>query len=299
MVKYFSNFNKTRWLVANPDRLNRTGMDGKPFRCPFCPGNEADTPPESHRFGVMVADGPGWLVRVVPNKFNITEIHEVIIHSPDHEKSIDELPLSQVELIIKAYKERFNFNKEKGQVYIFSNHSLASGASLIHPHSQLVVVPNDIKTNTLEVQPVVNIIEQNDSFVSYCPEFSEWAYEVWIRKISRQARNDIKTTNVSSRAESRDLSFDKLTDQEITDLAKILQSALIKLKKIHAVHYPKKSYGHNFYIFVPSHPKGVQAQDWYLRIIPRFMERAGFELSTRIMVNSVDPKKAAKEFKQK
>ena len=277
MVKYIHNADGTRWLVSNPDRLHRTGMDGKPFRCPFCPGNEKDTPPESHRFGVMVADGPGWSVRVVPNKFNITDIHEVIIHSPDHEKSIDELPLSQVELIIKAYKERFIFNKEKGQVYIFSNHNLSSGASLTHPHSQIVVVPNDIKTNTLEIQPVVNIIEQNDNFISYCPEFSEWAYEVWIKPISN-------------------FQFSIFNQSQISNFAKILQSALIKLKKIHAVHYPKKSYGYNFYIFAPSHPEGDQ--DWYLRIIPRFMERAGFELSTRIMVNSVDPKKAAEELKK-
>lgn len=273
MIKYIHNTNGTRWLVSNPDRLHRTGMDGKPFRCPFCPGNEKDTPPETYRLGKGVADGPGWQVRVVPNKFNITDIHEVIIHSPDHEKSVDELPLSQVELIIKAYKERFSFNKEKGQVYIFSNHNLASGASLIHPHSQLVIVPNGVKTNTLEVQPVVNIVEQNDSFISYCPEFSEWAYEVWIT-------NEIQNSN-----------FKDINETQIKNLAKILQSSLIKLKKIHAVHYPKKSYGYNFYI--------SPGQNWYLRIIPRFMERAGFELSTRIMVNSVDPKKAAEEFKQK
>ncbi|MFH0846361.1 MAG: hypothetical protein V1851_03130, partial [Patescibacteria group bacterium] len=166
-------------------------------------------------------------------------------------------------------------NKEKGQVYIFSNQSLASGASLIHPHSQLVVVPNDIKTNTLEVQPVVNIVEQNDSFISYCPEFSEWAYEIWITK--------------SQKSKIKSQKFEEINENEIKDLAKILQSALIKLKKIHAIHYSKKSYGYNFYI-----PPGP---DWYLRIIPRFMERAGFELSTRIMVNSVDPKIAAEELK--
>ena len=46
---------------------------------------------------------------------------------------------------------------------------------------------------------------------------------------------------------------------------------------------------------MPSHPEGDQ--DWYLRIIPRFMERTGFELSTRIMVNSVEPKVASEELK--
>lgn len=281
MIKYIHNSNSTRWLVSNPDRLHRTGMDGKPFRCPFCPGNEKDTPPETLRLGGGEKDGLGWSVRVVPNKFNITDIHEVIIHSPDHEKSIDELPLTQVELIIKAFKERLNALKEKGQVYIFSNHSLASGASLIHPHSQLVVVPSDVKTNTLEVQPVVNIVEQNESFISYCPEFSEWAYEIWITKNSNdklQMTNELQISN-----------FQNINEKQIKDLAKILQSSLIKLKKIHGVHYPKKPYGYNFYI--------SPGPDWYLRIIPRFMERAGFELSTRIMVNSVEPKNAAEEFK--
>lgn len=278
MVKYIHNSNGTRWLVSNPARLHRTGIDGKPFRCPFCPGNEKDTPPELHRVGVNVADGPGWLVRVVPNKFNITDIHEVIIHSPDHEKDIDELPITQVELIIKAYVARYNVLKEKGQVYIFSNHSLASGASLSHPHSQISVIPPEVKTNTLEVQPIVNIVEQNESFVSYCPDFSEWAYEVWIKPIFN-------------------FQFSILNQFQISNFAKILQSSLIKLKKIHAKNYSKKSYGYNFYISVPSHPKGDQAQDWYLRIIPRFMERAGFELSTRIMVNSVDPKVAVEELK--
>jgi UDPglucose--hexose-1-phosphate uridylyltransferase len=273
MSNYIPDFSKTRWMVSNPDRLVRTGMDGKPFRCPFCPGNEIDTPPEVYRVGEGERDKPGWSIRVVPNKFNITDIHEVIIHSPDHEKNIDELPLSQVELIIKTYKERFNNLKEKGQVFIFCNNSLTSGASLIHPHSQITVVPAEIKTNTLECQPVVNTVEQNESFVSYCPEFSEWPYEVWIKPIFN-------------------FQFSIFNQSQISNFAKILQSMLIKLKKVHAAsaHYSKKLFGYNFYI--PSGP------DWYLRIIPRFMERAGFELSTGIMVNSVEPKLAAEELKK-
>ena len=67
---------------------------------------------------------------------------------------------------------------------------------------------------------------------------------------------------------------------------------LIRLKKVHnaSAHYSKKPFGYNFYI----HPYNP----WYLRIIPRFSERAGFELSTGIMVNSVEAKKAAEEFKK-
>ena len=308
-------------MVANPRRLIRTGMDGKPFRCPFCEGNEADTPPEVYRVGGGEANKPGWQIRVVPNLFPITDIHEVIVHSPDHEKNIEDFSQAQVENIIKTYINRFNFLKDKGKVFIFHNCSLTSGASLIHPHSQVSIVPSEIPTITLAVQPVVNIVEQVGEFVSYCPEYSEWAYEVWIKKIASSStssppRNDneddlsLRALRLrSGQAPRSNLNFENINETQIKNLAKILQSSIRKLKKIHATnpHYAKKPYGYNFYIFVPSHPKGDQTQpvipseveeSFYLRIIPRFMERAGFELSTGIMVNSVSPEKAAEELKK-
>ncbi len=265
-------------MVSNPARTTRTGMDGKPFRCPFCVGNESDTPPEVYQIGEGEANKPGWSVRVFANLFPITDIHEVVVHSPDHNKNVEELSLEQIENIIKTYVNRFNFLKEKGKVFIFSNQSLVSGASLIHSHSQISVVPNDIPTDTLVAQPIANIVEQTGEFVSYCPEYSEWSYEVWINQIQN--------------SEFRIQNFENLDENQVKNLAKILQSSLIKLKKVHDgnPHYAKKPFGYNFYIS-PDNP-------WYLRIIPRFMERAGFELSTGIMVNSVEAKKASEELKK-
>jgi len=259
-------------------------MDGKPFRCPFCPGNEEDTPPEIYWVGNGEANKPGWKIRVVPNMFPITETHEVVIHSPDHEKNVENFLPEHVEDIIKTYINRFNFLKDKGKVFIFHNYSLISGASLIHPHSQITVIPNEIPTETLPVQPVVNILEQVGEFISYCPEYSEWAYEIWIREITNnksQITNELQTSN-----------FKDLNENQIKDLAKILQSSLIKLKKVHDgnPHYSKKPFGYNFYIY--------PYENWYLRIIPRFMERAGFELSTGIMVNSVSAEKAGEELRK-
>lgn len=247
-------------------------MDGKTFRCPFCPGNEEDTPPEVYRVGGGEVNKQGWQVRVVPNLFPITEIHEVIIHSTSHDKNIHDLEPGQAEDIVKTYINRFNAHKDKGKVYIFSNQSLASGASLIHSHSQVSVVPMDIPTDTISSQPVENIIEQNNSFVSYCPAYSEWSYEIWIKALGQNL-------------------FESLTNGEAKDLAAILQSMINKLKKIHgnSAHFSKKEFGYNFYI---------NAYDsWYVRIIPRFMERAGFELSTGIMVNSVTAEKASQELR--
>jgi len=230
MSKYISDSSKSHWLVSNPVRIARTGMDGK----------------------------------------------------PDHNKNVEELTLDQIENIIKTYTNRFNFLKEKGKVFIFSNQSLISGASLVHSHSQISVVPNDIPTDTLAVQPVVNIVEQVGEFVSYCPDYSEWSYEVWIKPIFN-------------------FQFSIFNETQISNFSKILQSAILKLKKIHAnnPHYSKKPFGYNFYIQPYGEPVLSEVEGWYLRIIPRFMERAGFELSTGIMVNSVEAKRASDELKQK
>src|SRR3990172_1270939 len=73
-------------------------------KCPFCAGNEATTPPEVYRIGPGEKDKPGWLVRVVPNKYPITDIHEVIIHSPDDAKDIEQIPIEQVTHILTAYR---------------------------------------------------------------------------------------------------------------------------------------------------------------------------------------------------
>jgi len=154
---------------------------------------------------------------------------------------------------------------------------LISGASLPHPHSQISVVPEEIPTNTLPIQPVVNIVEQVGEFVSYCPEYSEWSYETWITPIKNE--------------ELRIKNFKNLNENQVKNLAMILQSSIQKLKKIHNgnSHYSKKPFGYNYYI--------SPVEPWYLRIIPRFMERAGFELSTGIMVNSVEAKRASEELR--
>ena len=83
-----------------------------------------------------------------------------------------------------------------------------------------------------------------------------------------------------------------LNGKEIIDFAGILQNMTNKLKKLHAAnaHYSKKPFGYNFYIY--------PYDSWYVRIIPRFMERAGFEFSTGIMVNSVESPKAAEDLKK-
>lgn len=240
-------------------------------QCVFCPGNEKLNPDELFRVGGVPGDA-NWTLRVIKNKFPITDLHEVIIHSPDHEKDIDQLPLSQVELILTTYRQRFNYHMaaQNGKVLIFNNHDAHAGASIKHPHSQLVVVPGQIHLDVIPREPEQNVVMKTKFFTIYCPDFSQWPYEVWLTP------SETQTT------------FGQISDEEIKDLAMVLQKLLAFLiKKFtgtdHDVPY-------NYYIY--------HGTDWYLRIIPRLIHRAGFELGTGLSVNIVDPAQAAKEYQE-
>ena len=159
MVKYVPDIGSKRWVIISPSRVLRPeqgikSIADKPEKypaCPFCSGNEAMTPPEVYRIGSGEKDKGGWSVRVVPNKFPITDTHEVIIHSPDCEKDVDVLPLEQVIKVMTAYRDRYRAHEADGQVLIFCNHGFSAGASLKHPHSQLVVVPNQINLDAVSI----------------------------------------------------------------------------------------------------------------------------------------------------
>lgn len=275
MAKFIPDIMSKRWVIVSPIRSNRPNGNLKKravFKCPFCEGHEKETPPEVLRMGGGEANKKGWKLRIVPNKFPITDIHEVIIHSPDDEHDLEDLSLAQVGMVLFAYRERYNFYRKKGQVLIFCNHGEHAGASLKHPHSQLVVIPSQINLDTLSREPLTNMIMNNKYFNVHCPDFSQWPYEVWIVP---KKENTV---------------FGDLDDKELTDLAEIFKRTLRAIKKV----YDSKQFGHipfayNYYIY--------HKENWYLRIIPRFVHRAGFELGTGLSVNVTDPYEAAMELK--
>ncbi|OGK41355.1 hypothetical protein A3A74_03415 [Candidatus Roizmanbacteria bacterium RIFCSPLOWO2_01_FULL_35_13] len=276
MSKYVPDISTHRWVVISPQRGTRPEDHNDKSKekkiCPFCEGNESITPPEVFRFGGGDPNKAGWKVRVVPNKFSITDIHEVIIHSPGHEKDIVEMPLEYTELILTAYRQRYNNYRKKGQVLIFCNHGEHAGESLTHPHSQLVVIPSQINLDTLVREPLNNLVEDNKLFHVYCPDFSQWPYEVWIAP------------------KKTDTFFGDITDIEIKELAEIMLKMLKRLLRIYQKHpISTLVFGYNYYIY--------HKENWYLRIIPRLIHRAGFELGTGLYVNIVDPLEAALELR--
>lgn len=279
MAKYVPDIKTQRWVVIAPARTTRPTDSKeevpKPHGCPFCEGNEAATPPEVYRIGPGEKDKPGWQVRIVPNLFPITDTHEVFIHSPSHTDNVDRLSKEQVARIFSAYRDRFRAHMNDGQVIIFCNHGYHAGASLAHPHSQLVVVPKQINLDSLSREPIANVVETNDHFVMYCPDFSQWPYETWIAPKGESGM------------------FSDVTDGELTDLADVMIRSLKRISAMFMTSHirPKDRLGdplaYNYYI---SH-----TDNWFVRIIPRFIHRAGFELGTGLNVNIVDPTEAAKE----
>lgn len=284
MARYIHDAWKQRWTILAPNRTSRPssavshgGPDGSADPivdqgCPFCPGHEAMTPPEVLRIGSGLKNKPGWDVRVVHNLFPIADIHEVIIHSPSHTDDIERLSLEHVIKILCAYQRRIRKHKGKGTIVVFGNHGRQGGASMNHPHSQLVVVPPHIPVEIHAKEPVANIVQENETFVIYCPDYSEWPFEMFVApKISRST-------------------FGQLNEDELLCLATSLQLGIRRLNAVY--HNPASTYAHaggsfgyNFYFY--------EKPDWYVRLIPRFIHRAGFELATAILVNAVDPKEAA------
>ncbi len=258
------------FVIYVPSRQNRPEeRRGEEIKCPFCKGNEKLTPKELLR----LPEKGDWQVRVVPNKYPILEPHEVIIHTPEHDKSFLDIPFENARLIFEAYKKRFNYHKKhtEGEVLIYANTGEEAGASLLHSHSQLIVLDGSFKPSFPKPQPVENLVEENEFFWVYCPSFSQWPYELWIKS-------------------KREVLFGEIGQEELVSLVFLLRKYLKRLKQLHEItHKFKIPFSYNWYIY-PKKP-------WYLRIIPRFVYHAGLELASNLTANIVSPLEASLAYK--
>ncbi len=149
-----------RWVLLAPGRAARphtfppAARDGRVAAgdCPFCPGHERLTPPEVYRTGEGAPDTPGWRVRVVPNLYPIvggddagpgaTGAHEVVVLSPDHDRTFARLDERQATEVFAVLRDRARHHLAAGRAFVqvVINHGRAAGASIEHPHAQLVAL---------------------------------------------------------------------------------------------------------------------------------------------------------------
>jgi len=287
--------------------------------CPFCPGKEHLTPPEvmSYREPATLPNEAGWNVRVVPNRYPALQIegdldrtgigiydmmngigaHEVIIESPEHADGFHNYSKAQVRRIISAYADRYRDLKRDRRfryILIFKNKGAAAGASLEHPHSQLIATPIIPKRVMEEVEGArqyyyykercvfcdivrqelaagKRIIHENELFVAMAPFASRFPFETWILPKDHKA------------------SFGDIEECEQDSFADIMHATLRRL--IETLEYPP----FNFIIHTsPCDEHCSEYFHWHLEIMPRLTKIAGFEWGSGFYVNPMPPEDATK-----
>lgn len=322
-----------RWVILSTERGRRpsdfapTTATSKPTDCPFCPGHEHFTPREL--FAVRSQGTPNdanWQVRVIPNKFPALRVegdldrfgagmydrmtgvgaHEIIVESPDHDMDLPELSVHQVYLVMRAWRDRMaDLMRDPRLRYIlvFKNFGATAGATIDHPHSQLIALPVTPHTVALEldaarahynvkercifcdvlrqeIEERKRVVSIDEHFVTWCPYAARFPFETWI----------------SPRVHAHD--FALASDELLRYLAVNLRDALQRMNRalgnppynliIHSapntLHRPVRAH----------YWETLQADyHWHIEIFPRLTRSAGFEWGSGIYINPTPPEDSA------
>lgn len=267
--------------------------------CPFCAGHETETPPEIARIGPGEPDTPGWRVRVVPNLYPIlgaadagagaTGAHEVIVLSPDHDRAFGALDDQQAVEVLTMLQERSRFHAHAGRAYtqILINEGREAGASLAHPHAQLLALDFVPPTVSVSVERFAatdldlvlgdqstafgadGAVVTGDEVRAWCPTGAGAPYETRVATTAGTAH------------------FADASHGEILGTALVVRDVLTRLARVlGAVAYNVILHD------APTH--GTADYHWWIEIVPRISVVAGFELGTGVLVNTVDPADAAR-----
>jgi UDPglucose--hexose-1-phosphate uridylyltransferase len=270
----------------------RAGGEAAPV-CPFCAGREHLTPPEvdAVRPAGGASNGPGWRVRVVPNKYPaVPGGHEVILHSPDHDTELEDLGDDVLTEVLEMWRRRIAAQLARGAAAatLIVNRGAGSGASLEHPHEQLLatnVVPPLLLDELLEFERYRNrhggcvlCAEMNtagDRLVldgpieAWVPAASRFNGELWLAPREHEA--DLETADLPA-------------------LAAALRRVLVALTSV------TDDAPLNFWLHTaPADLRGPF--HWHLEFAPRTAAIAGFELGSDIGVVTSDPVAAAAAYR--
>src|ERR687897_973930 len=262
----------------------------------------AGTPPEVYRTGGGAPDAPGWSVRVVPNLYPIVGggnagpgakgAHEVVVLSPAHDKSFAQLDTAQATEVLTVLRDRVRHHLGAGHAFVqvAINQGRAAGASIEHPHAQLValdLVPPAVAQAVERFEDsgrdlvMADLDAAGDGLrlvdgpvAAWCPRAGSTPYEV----------------RVAARvAGSR---FDDTGDPDVQLFAGTTRSVLARL----AAAGGDAPYN----LVVHTAPAGASARSfhWYVEVQTRITVPAGFEQGTGILVNTVPPEVAARDLRE-
>ena len=311
-----------RGVIIAPERAQRpkqfdptdTAESAQP--CPFCPGNERQTPPESwaDRPADSPPNQPGWSIRVVPNKYPAVTadngeadgqntdrlagagIHEVIIENAAHVANLAALDEAQFSKIFRAYRGRLRAVREDRRwrfALIFKNQGERAGATLEHAHAQLLAlpfVPADVEKELAGARDY----HRRSASCYYCA-LIEREQQAQVRVVTSSAAfialcpaapRFAFETWILPRVHAG--AFEQADDSIIAALAKISLQVIAALDRLHA--NPPFNY------FIHSLPLADSERahyHWQLRLLPQFSRAAGFEWGSGIHINPVAPEAAA------
>lgn len=325
---------RDEWVIVAPGRADRPHPStpqraerpraGHEPDCPFCPGNESETPdpllliPEETE-GV-------WRVRVVPNKYPALTRdsgpeetapaavgspefrqrpgrgrHEVIVETPEHDGRFEELGPDHLREVLGAYRARFAeaaADPHIRHVVLFRNHGPGAGASLPHPHGQLIGLPfvpleiERIAARALdhlrgrgrsllldvveaELRADVRVVDSTEGFVAFVPFAAASPYEVWV------APRFVPPP------------FDQVGDERLAEFGGLLQGVIRRIRTV--LDDP------DYNLILQTPPFGPQeppAYPWYAEIVPRFASIAGFEIGVGLRINVASPEAAAERLRE-
>lgn len=319
------------WVVIATGRAKRPEMfkkeKGETSKLPkkdcfFCKINTQKTPTIILSRGKKIfldlnGKVPGnWTAVSIPNKYpafvpaqelsqrieggiyqtvNAVGYHEVVV-TKDHDRHLALMSVGEVKEVIDIYQARSLELAKKpfvNYVAIFHNHGKEAGASVYHPHSQIITIPMidpDLKkaiSNSQkhfkkngkclycemlkwEKKTKERIVFENKDFVAVCPFASRAAFQTIISPKKHAA------------------CFDKITEKQKKSFAEALRISLYKIYK--GLNNP----AYNFYIHTaPCDGKDYSSYHWHLTILPKTSIYAGFELGAGIEVSTIEPEKAA------
>lgn len=227
--------------------------------------------------------------------------HEVVV-TRDHDRSIAAMAPEEVAILLRAYRQRYVALKDENcveYISIFHNHGRAAGATIAHPHSQIIaipVIPPDVGRSldgsaeyyrrhrrcvhctmlAFERRDGRRVVYQNRDFIVICPFVSRSAFEVRIFPQRHQPE------------------FERLDDSQTAAAADALRVTLAKLGR--ALADP----AYNFFIHTAPTADGRRAPyyHWHIEIVPKTAVWAGFEIGTGIEISTIAPETAA-EFLRK
>jgi UDPglucose--hexose-1-phosphate uridylyltransferase len=321
-----------RYVLIAPERLHRPDLNSSKkeqslstYRCPFCEGNEALTPPEIYAIRDNEADAKEWKTRVVPNLYKAVQVeledkskrngmfesipgvgaHEVIIDTPCHDCGIEALGAGGIENWLRTIIVRVNDLKNDIRLVhfsIFKNVGKSAGATQEHPHTQILALP-------VMPQNELVFLERN---MSYYRRHGRGKVEDIVEneltcksRIVEQIGDFVAFCPYASSyafevmiAPKRNISsLQNCSRDDIRDLSLLIEHTFKKLK------IQLGNFDYNLFFRLPPLSDNFENEPFMpyieknyrftITIAPRIYRLGGFELSTGMAINPVSPEESA------